>query len=140
MESLTVNDYIGLHANDMGFDAHLTIMYFGTLDKDRFEYTMDVLKNIEPTIFFATRTGIKSFGKKLSVPVVTVKFEDTSMNSFLRYLDEWDITSNSEHSWNPHITIKLDHSETIMIPEYIKLSNLYLKYDGVKHYVNSRPM
>lgn len=115
--------YVGFKALDMGFDAHLTVCYFG---KDVAEETLlNIRQIVENPIWqgflYVKREDIKLFGPDGEVPVVTV-WVPIELKMLRKELEQFSISQFTE--WNPHISLVLDGPETIQIPEWIKLVDL----------------
>jgi 2'-5' RNA ligase len=117
--------YIGLRAWDMGFDAHLTVLYTGPLDKEREDYVRQVIYDIGPANFLVFRRGIEIFAG--DIPVVTVTPHEGALFLLREMLEqEYGIISPSTFPFNPHISLKLNELNTIHIPKVIKLDKLGL--------------
>ncbi len=130
-ESIAVNDYIGLHANGMGFEAHLTLMFLGNLDKDRADYVFEIIEELPYLDFTVKPQSLECFGKK---PVITVN-NNTTMTNYLEKLKHRGIESASKFlAFNPHITLKmptnLDHC--LIVPRIIQLTGPFLEWNGHK--------
>lgn len=121
--------YVGLKANNMGFDAHLTVHYLGkTPEGVEDTYFKEVEEYVESRKNFSTRvfrTGIKLFGYR-NIPVMTVSVLPEL--AFMKEDLEKMIPSASEYKWNPHITLKLKEMNTIMLPPMVSLDRLAI-YD-----------
>lgn len=111
--------YVGYKAKGMGFDAHLTIVYFGydasqeTIDK----VTEAVASFKPPRISFAERGFFDLFGPGAEVPVIRVNVHNV-LYDFRSALEEFSASEFPD--WNPHITLDL-RAPIIRIPETIKL-------------------
>lgn len=116
--------YVGLKALGMGFDAHLTLVYLGKIDFDTECRVKMIIEDIGPVTMPVIRDKIRMFGYG-KVPVVTVIYPEELV--YLReQLVDMGVPNPSDYSWNPHITIKLDHLSDIIIPKTIVLTNLGL--------------
>lgn len=123
--------YIGLKASDMGFDAHLTVMYLGKMNSEKETKVRDVIHRIGRQEFLVARKGIRFFGEMFNIPVVLVEDVDESARYSLATLRKrlehpYGLKSKSEYPFNPHITLKFDHYNTVNIPLTIKLDRLGL--------------
>lgn len=115
--------YIGLKAWDMGFDAHLTVMYLGPLDGERENYVNYVLSQIGRQEFLVGRNRIDLFAN--STPVVVVDDVTDNLKKLRKRLERtYGLISPSTFPFNPHISLSLDHYETVHIPLTIKLDQL----------------
>lgn len=115
--------YIGYKAEDMGFDAHMTIMWLGKLDKERSDYVKSLLKDWPYHNAVVEPIKITNF---YSTPVVRVKVPEEIL-SLLRYLNAHGVESASEFPFNPHISLYLPgDGSTLKIPGKIILSELGL--------------
>ncbi len=117
--------YIGLKAWDMGFDAHLTLIYTGKMSADREARTRFEMERVTKGLnytFQALRRNIQMFGPLYNIPVLTVQ-PDQGLLILMKQL-QLHIPSKSQYKWNPHITLNLDSSETINLPHIIKLDRL----------------
>lgn len=114
--------YVGFKALDMGFDAHLTVCYFGP---DATEKDLSEIQNIldapmwsEP--IWVVRKDIALFGPDNDVPVLRVT-TPAILGALHMELADYSV---SEYTWNPHITLDIDGADDIHIPVAIKLDHL----------------
>lgn len=116
--------YVGLKARSLGFDAHLTLCYFGKDNPEEEIIRLLVNEvNSPPVRLRVLRTGIDLFGPKNTIPVIRVEpVSEPSLLLDLRELFEKFSVSEFPH-WNPHITIDFDAYE-IRIPLEITLTDL----------------
>lgn len=122
-----VTYYIGMKAQDLGFDAHLTVRYLGQLDKERQHYVKDILSNIKTSDIYVERKALAMFGPKKNLPVVKVRLLNPDLTWVQQTLDKYGIASASDYAWNPHISIKLERVRgTLHIPKIIRLTDLNL--------------
>lgn len=116
-----MKNYIGYKAEGMGFDAHLTLLYTGDLDSplllkyaeslvDRYGHTdgLEVIR--DEIIMFGTNPVVL-----LEVPLMLTEIH----NLFVKH---WPVVHSN--AWRPHITIKYNHDDTILIPKRIRLHSL----------------
>lgn len=123
--------YVGLKANNMGFDAHLTVFYLGEITKLQETLAERVLEDFDHNYhdqeFYAHRTGIKLFGPNNDIPVMTVDPASGALPRLREMLEQHSYLPNpSEFDWNPHITIKLRYGTPIILPSLIMLTSLGL--------------
>lgn len=119
--------YIGLKAGDMGFDAHLTLLYLGKLNPEKEAKARHALSQIGRQEFLVARKGIRLFGADFDIPVVLVEDITDNLKKLRKRLERtYGLVSRSEYGFNPHITLKLDHYQTVNIPMTIKLDQLGL--------------
>lgn len=115
--------YVGLKAKDMGFDAHLTVVYFGP-NADKRKIT-EIHKIISDPIYsgklWVKRTGIELFGVNRTIPVLLVDVPDELLK--LREILE-PFSSSQYKDWNPHITLRIKSQTEIRIPYFIELTDL----------------
>lgn len=124
--------YIGLVAWDMGFDAHMTLHFIGELDKERADYVLHTLKELGPITSLALRTTLDCFGSA-GAPVPVVKLVvSQDLVDYRSMLSQAGIINDTDSQWKPHITLKIPDPThaTIHIPQSIKLTGPYLRYDG----------
>lgn len=119
-----MNTYIGFKAEGMGFDAHLTVLYTGPLDKDRTDAVKSILSTFAPINIWVERKGIELFGPENNIPVVTVYTSETLINLRQKLLDYGIPNASKFKEWNPHITLAVDPNKIIKIPAAIRLVNL----------------
>lgn len=119
---MTKNNYIGFKAWDLGFDAHMTFIYTGKMSEDEISLTKKLLHERGEVKALAIRNKIDMFGYG-RVPVVTL-WVTPALKQFRRELIAKGVPNPSKYKWNPHITLKLNHDDTITIPKYIKLTDL----------------
>lgn len=119
--------YIGLRAWDMGFDAHLTVAFLGDIDQEREFYIREKIAQHrwDQRIFYVARKKIELFGPNNDIPVITVAVP-LSLRGLVEEMAHMGIEQNSEWPWNPHISLKLEDTDTIHIPVVIRLDKLYL--------------
>ena len=115
--------YVGFKAWDMGFDAHLTVCYFGP------SATVDTICEIDEIIkqpkwqgpAWVQRDSLALFGPYENVPVLRV----TVQPELLELREELERFSVSKFlKWNPHITLDLDRPDVLHLPARIKLDDL----------------
>jgi hypothetical protein len=120
--------YISFKAQDMGFDAHLTVLYLGEDEptrEQRFAFDKIMADGKWQGDSLAKRWFIDLFGPETNIPVLRV-FVPPELLAF-RMLCESIMGNGSEYkNWNPHITLDLAHNDTIHIPSEIKLTDLSL--------------
>lgn len=119
------NTYIGLKANGMNFDAHLTVMYLGRkLDRDKIAYAQEVTAFLRPVHeYVVERKNIETFSN--NTPVVTVVAPTMLFDLRRRLEEDYGFISPSQFDFNPHISLKLN-GDDIIIPKYIRLDRLGL--------------
>ncbi len=120
-----MKNYIGLKANGMGFDAHLTVMYTGDLEPDQESHVENILSTLGSPAFYVERDSIVMFGPNNNIPVLKVT-PTLAMWNLRKILDSSHIPSPSEFPWNPHITLEFEPDSTLEIPPVIHLNQLGL--------------
>lgn len=114
--------YVGFKAYDMGFDAHLTVCYFG--DKASGETVASINKILANPKWqgpaYVARKGLDFFGPNNDIAVLKV----AAPMYMWELRSELEQFSASEWGWNPHITLELNGPETICLPAVIKLDKL----------------
>lgn len=126
--------YVGLKAQGMGFDAHLTVHYCGNLTSTQERYIRFLLNEWDgPREFTVVPSHIKMFGKNdFPVPVVVVsRFTTDPENSGRSLIDlnnflHDNFPSPSKFRWEPHITLKIPFRQDLHIPHEIRLTELDL--------------
>ena len=117
--------YIGFKAMDMGFDAHVTMLYLGKLTPQEEAHCDSILSLLTLKLMnnwannWAMRDELKMFGPNNDIPVVTL--EKSDYLSSIRSTLELTFNSPSEYGFNPHITLDLNGMHTIRIPTAIRL-------------------
>lgn len=112
--------YLGMKAQGMGFDAHLTIYYFG-YDVD-FREVKDYIQEFRDYKARARRLGIDLFGPAKNIPVAVV-WASTHLYTLNSMLTE-KFGKVSEFDWNPHITLDMGTVGDIYLPFMIELTDL----------------
>lgn len=114
--------YVGFKAWDMGFDAHMTVCYFG--DEATEETLAKIQKIVEDPYWqgpaFATRKGFELFGPDNDIPVATLSVP-VGMHHLREELQQFSVSQFTD--WKPHITLDLEAPE-IRIPQVIRLDFL----------------
>jgi 2'-5' RNA ligase len=122
--------YVGLKAQGMGFDAHLTVHCLGKISILQERLAVTVINNwldFSNGIYFVERMGIELFGPVNDIPVVKVGLINDDLFELNRKFKQHSyLPDPSEFEWNPHITLNLKSNETIRIPKIIKLTDLGL--------------
>ncbi len=118
--------YIGMKAWDMGFDAHLTIMYLGPMsynERNTARWLTDIMRDKYREVY-VLRNKIEIFAE--NTPVITVVEHENSLTRLRKWFEEEGLVSPSTFPFNPHISLNLDVPSTLHLPPQIKLSNLNL--------------
>lgn len=116
-----MSSYVGVKAFGMGFDAHLTVYYFGD-ERDPDEVEAFIVNDIhKQREYYAVRKEIAMFGYNHDIPVALV-IPGPYLSKLQRKIVH-HFGQVSEFDWNPHITLKLDHNDVI-IPKIITLGQL----------------
>lgn len=126
MDSDDAKTYIGFKAWGFGFDAHLTMVWTDVLSDRQVEDIRKILHaNVSSSYFsLAKRLSIEMFGPNKDIPVLTVEPHE-ELYVLREVLAEHPAIPNpSEFSWNPHITLKAEPMQPLVIPPVIKLSLL----------------
>lgn len=120
-------NYVGFKAMDMGFDAHLTIAYYGKLTEGE---ELRIKNFISHPLWYGpvyvVRDKLDLFGAWKSTPVLRVGVPDI----IYQFHDELLAAIPSEYHkddslpWTPHITLKFDKADIIHIPKVIQLNYL----------------
>lgn len=118
-----MKNYIGLKADGMGFDAHLTLLDTGDI------YSPLLQKYAESLVerwggmdgSYVKRLELTQFGTKT---VVLVEVPEYIYNIRSLLVKNWPDNPYTRTTWVPHITLKYDHNEDIIIPNTIKLHSL----------------
>lgn len=123
--------YVGLKANNMGFDAHLTVFYLGEITQVQEQLARRVLEDFDYSypnqIFYVERENISMFGPNNDIPVLTVMPMSGALERLRdMFADHAYLPNPSEFDWNPHITIKFKYGAPIILPGLIELTNLGL--------------
>jgi hypothetical protein len=122
-------NYVGLQAVNMGFEAHLTLIYTGDLSPHKealYEEIIDSLgKRIRYHVFNLDRNNIEMFGPNHDIPVLRLNMS-ANLNDLRNELIDRGIRNVSEYSFNPHISLKLDNHYTVEIPPRVRLVGLGL--------------
>ena len=119
--------YIGLKAQNMGFDAHLTVFYLGrNMNKEEVELVKALLFQIGTVDIVVERSKIEMFSK--DTPVVTVKSIPVLGDLYMlrKAIEQSGFVSPSQYPFNPHISLRLNNGNDIHIPRFIKLNQLGL--------------
>jgi hypothetical protein len=115
--------YIGLQAWDMGFDAHLTLIYTGKVNPAMEHRIQEIIYRRGGVFHFANRKEIAMLGPNRDTPVLLVEPDDHMWHLRKALLRE-GAPNRSQFHWTPHITLKLDGPYEVRIPKVIKLTNL----------------
>lgn len=119
-------NYIGFKAWGFGYDAHLTMVYTGPLTEDQVQEIRRVLLASVSSSYFslAKRMEIAMFGPNQDLPVLIVDPHE-EIHVLREVLSEHpSIPNSSEFSWNPHVTLKFQEMQPLVVPPVIKLSHL----------------
>jgi len=124
--------WVQLEAGAMGFDAHLTVHYIGSMEdatKSKVEKWLS-LHGGNSYFCFVQPLSIDLFGPDNKIPVIKVSLPEHLIRVKKRL--EGLVPSGSEYEWNPHITIpsEIIGNLTIHIPQVIDLSNLTLEHSA----------
>lgn len=125
-----MKNYIGLRATNMGFDAHMTLLYTGHLSpvqELKVQRALDWIDSrLKYQVFNMDRKSIEMFGPNKDIPVLTLYPKD-DLNEIRESLIGKGVPAPSAFAeFNPHITLKLNHNYTIEIPPRIRLVGLGL--------------
>lgn len=128
MDAKKKKNYVGFKAWDMGFDAHLTVLFTGELEPQKELILQDILHEIGPQTNYVYPHKIALFGPDNDIPVLRVQANE-SLFLLREQLIKWGVPNKSDYDFTPHITLKLPHRgeplfQTLHIPTIIKLSNL----------------
>lgn len=119
--------YIGFKAMNMGFDAHMTVLYLGQITKLQEQLALKFLedyKHLKNTP--VERVGFDMFGPNYDLPVLRVGVP-LELWRFREALENHSYLPNpSSYDWNPHITLKTKDVGTITIHPTIRLAQLGL--------------
>lgn len=117
--------YIGYKAHDIGFDAHLTVLFMGLEEIDAREQIaiqQELTEHFKSTeVVF--RKDIQMFGPENDIPVLTIHPTVAMINLRIHLANKYGNKSQFKE-WNPHITLDFDHTETIHLPWSIRLTDL----------------
>lgn len=122
--------YLGFKVKDMGFDAHLTVLYLGyiTHDQEKIARVNEFLAMNRDELSgsdYVIRHDIELFGPEKNLPVVTVMVGKHLWA--IRKMAELQLWNASEFKdWNPHITLDLEAPGDLRIPKAIKVSDFGL--------------
>lgn len=121
--------YIAYKAQDMGFDAHLTVLYLGSenLDDETEAQVKEYLATSPSAVdaIHCMRIGIDMFGPRRDLPVVRVTVPPVMVWLRNELVREFGNASEFK-DWNPHITLDFAHTNEINIPFHINLNELGL--------------
>jgi hypothetical protein len=118
--------YVGFKAWGFGFDAHLTMVWTDTLTVEQTIEIREVLKaSISPHYFsLAKRLDFALFGPDEDIPVLLVDPHE-EVHALREVLADHPLIPNpSQYPWNPHVTLKFEPYQPLVIPPIIKLSHL----------------
>jgi 2'-5' RNA ligase len=123
--------YLGFKALDMGFDAHLTVLYLGNIthEQEKLDSVATFLEGFRQEFHdsssYVIRNDIQMFGPNKDIPVVRVI--PNKQMWYWRKLAESMLWNASEFKeWNPHITIDLNAPSNIILPKVIKVTDFGL--------------
>lgn len=117
--------YIGLKTHDLGFDAHLTLLYTGIMDEEQTQIANDILDTYGKQSYFVLRDRVDLFGPRNNTPVLRVVPPNLDLLDLRMTLIEKGVpNASSFNNWNPHITLDFEHSGPIHLPALIWLSDL----------------
>lgn len=109
----------------MGFDAHLTLIFTGEMEPEEESLVKEIVYEASYKSYMVERKEIAMFGPEKNIPVIKV-LDNLDLHSLRERLLQRGVRSASEYSWNPHITLRLDHAQTLRIPRFITLGELDL--------------
>lgn len=129
-----MKNYIGFKALDMGFDAHLTMLYTGDLSFDQvrdIEFALEHM-SLKYNGDWVERKALDLFGPidsdtlRATTPVVVVNVSE-NLKMLREILIDMEFPNPSEYPWNPHISLDFSSGmHTIKIPPMIRITNLGL--------------
>jgi hypothetical protein len=127
------HDGVYFEALNLGFDAHLTILYKGEMTPIEFDKIKELfeehklIKRHE-----AYRRNLALFGPRKDIPVIKVDISPYLAGMHWSLVDL--VGSGSEFDWDPHITLDYE-AFIITIPTIIRLATPYIVFEGKKYYV-----
>lgn len=117
--------YVAFKALDMGFDAHMTVIYLGKISVLQERLAQTIIDEF-PYLYQVGRNNIEMFGPNNDIPVVTV-IPPVGIWKLRKKLEQYSYLPNpSEYAWNPHITLDAKPNQVIIIPPAIRLTMLGL--------------
>jgi hypothetical protein len=134
---MTIKNYLGFKAYDMGYDAHLTLLYLGDMDDQGNREDRRRLNEVHEWIYrnimrlsgdaFVSRVDFAMLGPNNNIPVLKVAPPPELWTWRMKAIK--DLWNGSEfNNWSPHITLpNLEtFQEKITLPNPIRLGNFGL--------------
>ena len=125
---MKTKNYIGFKAWDMGFNAHLTLVYTGEVGPQQELIIKDILHEIGEQTHYVYPHKLALFGPDNDIPVLRVR-ADESLFLLREQLIKWGVPNKADYDFVPHITLQLPQTrvpsnEKLIIPIVIRLANL----------------